>query len=229
GFRGPGPNNATPVDEASFCFNTAHCLNAEYVYKQRRMLCVSAQYFRTGVAYSRGVSRGAFDFSGTTEYPYPNNTKYGGDFSKPALLNVVNLGIGIKFFNKGFLAPVGIYKKFEVLYMMETLKYNNTNFLSKNTSVYPPVDTAITEGEGMYKYKNVAFAFTLGNQRALSDKIILDYGIRISYTPAVNFATLLAGDEFINDMHGEYRRAVNFRVFREQLINFHIGISFLAF
>ena len=228
GFRGPGPNAADPAGQSSFCLNNVNCLNVEYAYAERRMLCLSTQYLRTGIAYDNGIHDGVFDAASSRDYPYPGGSKYGGDFSKPALLSSLNFGLGIKMFKRGFIAPVGRYKKIEFLFLLETVKYDNTNFriVDPNNS---DETIAYTAGNGIYKYKNVAISYTIGNQRVLFDKLILDYGLRFAYTPGVNIISYVAETESVGDMSGVYRFASRTRIFREQLINIHIGLGFLAF
>jgi len=231
GFKGPGPNNSASADDASFTLNNAHCLNFDYAYKQRKMVCLSAQYIRTGLAYDKGIqndydlwdfaSSGTSSYS-TVEYPYPGETKYVGSFSKPALLTSVNMGIGVKMFKNGFIAPTGRYRKLEVVLLFEKLKYDSQNFSTVD-------DTLKVLGKGEYSYKNIAFAYTMGKQRILNDKFVLDFGIRFAYTPAMNIITIAAGDEFANNVESYFRRASNLRMARQQLVNFHLGIGFLAF
>ena len=79
-----------------------------------------------------------------------------------------------------------------------------------------------------YSYNNVSVAYTVGKQRILGDKIVLDYGLRFAYTPAANIVTL-AGFDTVKDIEDYYRRESRMRMFRQQLINFHVGIGFLAF
>jgi hypothetical protein len=194
------------------------------------MICLSGQYIHTGIAYDNGKVNDGFWgglFNSASETPYPNNNKYTGDFSKPALLRSVNIALGLKTFGSGFIAPVGKYNKFEVVLMFETVTYNKDKFehLDPNNS---GVFVKENLGKGEYLYKNVSFAYTIGKQRILADKIVIDYGLRIAYTPAVNIITL-AGFDTVNDIEDYYRRESRMRMFRQQLINFHLGIGFLAF
>lgn len=229
--KGPGPLNANPADEASPTLNNVHCLNLEYVYKERKMVCVSGQYLLTGVAYSNGTTNGTFFgemFGNEDQYPYPGGYKYAGNFSKPALLRSFNLSLGIKTFKKGFIPPVGRYRKLEVLMFFEKIKYDYQNFAHADPNDYD-LTVKGSLGKGEYSYKNVAFACTFGYQRILNDKISLDYGIRFAYTPALNIITIAAGDEYTTNVTAYFRRESNLRIAREQLINVHLGIGFLAF
>lgn len=229
GFKGPGPIQSGYLDEYSFTLNNAHCLNFEYAYKQRKMVCFSGQYIRTGVAYDRGGHDGFLDAASYREYPYPDGARYGGDFSKPALLTSTNLGIGVKTFKSGFIAPVGKYRKIEMLLMFENITYDKDNFKKSSSIDDPSQDTLVTLGVGKYSYRNVSFSYTFGRQRVIKDKIVLDYGIRFAYMPALNIITLAAADEYVNDVEKYFRRQSNLRLARQQLVNFHLGFGFLAF
>lgn len=230
GFKGPGPNNSAPADDASFTLNNAHCLNFEYAYKQRKMVCLSAQYIRTGLAYDRGIRNEFFDSGSSGDYPYPGGSRYAGSFSKPALLTSVNFGLGVKMFKNGFIAPTGRYRKLEVVLLFEKLKYDSQNFMVDVDNYESTADDTIKVlGKGEYSYKNIAFAYTIGKQRILNDKFVLDFGIRFAYTPSMNIITIAAGDEFTYNVESYFRRASNLRMARQQLVNFHLGIGFLAF
>ncbi len=113
---------------------------------------------------------------------------------------------------------------------LETVKYDNENFYITNYdsySGYAGTETKVTEGSGMYRYKNFALVFTKGKQRVIADKIVLDYGLRFALTPGAISSFLELSDR--RGMSVDFRDASTFRLFREQLVNFHIGIGFLAF
>jgi hypothetical protein len=229
--KGPGPMSAQPSNEFSPTFNNAHCVNIEYALNQRKMICFSGQYIRTGIAYDDGkVGDGLFagSFIYETETPYPNNNRYTGSYSKPALLSSINVAIGLKAFGSGFIAPVGRYNKFEVILMFETVKYDYKKFEHQDPNSSYGVYVKGNLGTGEYSYNNVAVAYTVGKQRVLGNKIVLDYGLRIAYTPAANIVTL-AGFDTVKDIDDYYKRESRMRMFRQQLINFHLGIGFLAF
>lgn len=232
GLKGPGAINAGPSDESSPTLNNVHCLNLEYVYKQNKIVCLSGQYLRTGIAYDKGTYNdglmGFFSSSGR-EYPYPNGSKYIGNYSKPALLSSVNFSFGLKSFKRGFVAPVGRYRKMEVVLLFETVKYDYKNFAQPDPNSSSSEPVRIDLGSGQYSYRNVSFAYSFGKQRILNDKFVLDYGIRFAYTPAINIITIAVAEEYITTVENYYRRVANLRIARQQLINFHLGIGFLAF
>lgn len=136
----------------------------------------------------------------------------------------------MKRYKRGFLAPVGLYRKFEAVFIFEKLKYDYQNFAipDQNSGNYPYASIKDPLGEGEYKFFNMSFACTFGKQTALNDKFVLDYGIRLAYCPALNIITLAAADEY-SRATGYFRRESNLRVAKQQLVNIHIGIGFLAY
>jgi hypothetical protein len=229
GLRGPGPWNAGPSDESSFTINRANCLNAEYVLNDKRMICISGQFINTGLAYDR-ESRSEFFLTQHDAFPYPDQYRYTGNFSKPASLHSRNLSVGIKTFRKGFIAPVGRYRKIEVVLLFEKLRYDYHNFGERDPNAVNENDYIKKDyGAGEYNFRNIAFAYSFGYGRVLADKFVLDYGIRFAYCPALNIVNALSEGEFTTSAESYFRHESNLRIAKEQLINLHIGIGFLAF
>ncbi len=228
GIRGPGPNRSNYLDERSFTINRVHCLNFDYVYKQRKIICLSAQYLRIGVAYDRGSNEGFFSSASQTDYPYPGSTRYTGDFKKPAVLSSINIAMALKLFREGFVAPVGTYQKFEMLMLFEKIQYDNAKF-AKPVSDNQAEDVAQLNGEGEYNYLNFALVYSVGKQRVLRDKFVLDYGVRAAITPAMNIISVTSLNDRYSTMEMYYKRHSNARISNQQLLNFYLGIGFLAF
>ena len=83
-------------------------------------------------------------------------------------------------------------------------------------------------GKGEYNYKNFALVYSFGRQLVLKDKIFLDYGLRVAYTPLFNiFSAIQMNDPGTIEEH--FKNETRSRIFREQLFNLHFGIGFLAF
>ena len=138
-FKGPGLFNSGPRSNFNPGMNTVSCLNLDYTAKNRLNYFVTIQYLRTGIAYktrSTSLGGGSGTNTGGLVYPYPNEStadapngfsapstsRYGGDFSKPAILSSVNFGGGIKLFKQGCLAPIGSYIKLELLGILRNCK-----------------------------------------------------------------------------------------------------------
>lgn len=231
GLKGPGANSAAPKHLFSSTINYTHCLNFEYAIKQRNNVCLSLQYFKTGIAYDKGKAGFFVSENGTGEHCYPDEVAYRGNFGFPVQLSSFNFGLGYKMFKKGFIAPVGKYQKFEFLLLFEKVKYDYKNFSMADPDNFNSPDIPLTAyGLGEYNYRNVTLTYTMGKQRILFDCIVLDYGLRAGFTPAgvgaVIFDDLIAN---VDTIEGHYKKESRKRVFRHQLINFHLGIGFLAF
>ena len=231
GPKGPGPISAAPRHLFSSTINNTHCLNFDYAIKQRINVCLSVQYFKTGIAYDKGKEGFFVSESGTGEYCYPDRVAYRGNFGVPIQLSSVNIGLGYKLFHRGCIAPIGGYQKFEFLLLFEKVKYDNKKFMMADPDNYNNPDIPIAAyGLGEYNYRNVALTYTVGKQRVFFNCITVDYGLRMGITPAgigaVVFDDLISG---IDTIEGRYRKDSRKRVFRHQLINFHLGIGFLAF
>lgn len=229
GPKGPGANISAPRHLYSSTINYTHCLNFDYAIKQRINVFLSLQYFKTGIAYDKGRAGFFVSDHGLGEYCYPDRTAYRGDFNVPAQLSSFNIGLGYKLFNRGFVAPVGKYQKFEFLLLFQKVKYDNKKFVMADPDSWNAPDIPIAAyGPGEYNYKNVVFTYTIGKQRVLFDRIVLDYGLRMGVSPAAVGAVVF--EDLISDsLEGYYKKESRKRTFRHQLINFHLGIGFLAF
>ena len=115
-----------------------------------------------------------------------------------------------------------------MLILFENVKYDSKHF-KKSISSDPSEDTLFTLGKGEYSFKNICFVYTIGKQNIINDKFVLDYGLRFGWTPAANVVTIFSGEDFVNTTEQYFRHAVNMRIFRQQIFNFHLGIGFLAF
>ncbi len=144
-------------------------------------------------------------------------------------LRTFNLGLGLKFFRKGTLAPIGKYNKLELLLLLTKLTYGDNSFIS--TEYNYGTTTRISKGTGNYNFTTFGVVYTTGRSRVLFNKLVLDYGLRLGVVPPGILAFFLGdiGDGGQGQFESTLNRQVNFRLFREQLVNFHIGLGFLAF
>lgn len=224
----PSIIGATP--SGSFGLNYTHCLNLDYVIRKRTVLCVSAQHFNTGMYFNRTIYSNTFDGFGyqqEVQYDYDPVVRY-----QPMQVSVNTVGLGFKFFSNGTLAPVGKYKKLELLVMRGNVFYGQKAFTFYN-DVTSEVERA-SIGKGEYTYNSFALAYTIGAQRILANCIVLDYGIQFAVTPNVIAGALADDGNYVyatneSEIRNAFKYDYNNRLFRHQAINLHIGIGFLAF
>lgn len=227
---GPGAN--ADASSGTIGLNTTHCANLDFVIKTRTVLCLSLQKSNTGVVPSNlteEIYDGFNTYNFVTYYYSPKPYK-------PMQLSSTNIALGFKFFQSGTIAPVGKYKKLELLFMMNKLTYSNTAFQYYDTYNSSAGLTSKKIGKGVYTYKTLAIAYTMGRSRVLFDRVVLDYGLRIGVVPEPIITFVL--NDFFDDgssssttllnVGEHYRKDVKGRLFRSQLLNLHIGLSLLA-
>jgi hypothetical protein len=216
-----------------FAFNDKSLLGVEYVRAKRRVIGLAAEYMRTGLSGSDYL-----------RYSYPESSYYqitGSDtilsgqntgtyfFGNEAFLPIRNTGLSLywKFFSKHYIAPWGKYQRIDIgimqywtkktdmgefTYVTQQQYYNNNNGTS-NTVTRTVTTTATIGDEIRYKAYKVGYGF--GNQRIFNDKIIVDYGIKLS--------TVFRFDPtyYLPDR-------VRARINAASSVMFNIGIGFLA-
>jgi hypothetical protein len=216
-----GPTAA--ADDAGF--NTTHCFNAEYTIKSKTNLCFSFQTFETGVRMNQEFHSTTY-ISSTGEYQEITSSYVP---TLPMQLRTYSGGIGFKFFTSGSLAPVGKYKKLELLIMFSNLTYDRNGFRYYDPNTSKTVKTSI--GTGDYNFKTFALTYTIGRQRVFFNTIVLDYGMQVGVVPVGLLATLNGAEDFVqlNGYEDVFRSDTNQRLFRYQLFNLHLGLGFLAF
>lgn len=227
---GIGPSANASSSSGEIGLNTTHCLNLEYTIKNRTNFCLSIQKLKTGmnpsemyVEYYDGFNYSSFTATYSVK-PY-----------KPMQINSFNIGLGFKFFQSGTLAPIGKYKKVELLMLFNHLEYKRNSFLyydyNSSQSVYGQF------GTGDYQFNTVALSYTMGRSRVLFDRLVFDYGIRFGIVPAAVFTTLFYEERdnystaYVSsiEIKNQFRNDTYTRLFRYQAINFHLGLSFLTF
>jgi hypothetical protein len=228
-----GPTANAESSEPALGINTTHCLNLEYTIKRRTNFCFSLQTGKTGM--DPGILE-KIEYDGLNGYSTVANYTYGTNPYQPMQIRSVNIGFGFKFFQQGSLAPIGKYKKIEALWMVNHLTYKTTAF----TSYYGSSAQTGAIGTGDYVFNNIALTYTMGRSRVLFDKMVLDCGIRLGVLPSpvlnVVFSDILefgssSSSSYYSPTYYEdvFKTQVNYRLFRSQLFNVHIGLSFLAF
>lgn len=187
--------------------NTTHVLNLDYVHHRRKAVCLLVQYARTGLNY----------FSG-------NSYKYEGSYAEPVILNSLGIGFGIKLFKRENLAPYGPYVKWEGVMLLNRINYENTKYSRYDAATDKDIPTK--PGSGVIDFQTFAIGFSWGRQRIIKDKFVFDRGIRFLVLPAAS--NRLNAKDYA-PLSSRFESDGIERIFRQQLINFHIGIGFLAF
>lgn len=226
----PTANSSTSGSELGI--NTTNCINLEYTIKSRTNFCLSVQKSKTGTDPGNMF---VDYYDGYNYYSY--NATYSPKPYKPMQINSYNIGLGFKFFNSGSLAPIGKYKKVEILMLLNHLEYNKNAFLIQNSSSTGGAAVYGKFGKGDYNFNTVSVAYTLGRSRVFFDRLVLDGGMRFGFVPAGVLTTLLASEDYeVSSVYTteagirkEFRRDTFTRVFAFQIINIHLGLSFLAF
>jgi hypothetical protein len=219
-----------PAQSYDMGINTTHSFNIEFTIKPRTNFCLSYQMFNTGVTTNH-------TFVNSTQDQYGNVYNVESHFdpvpNKPMELHSNNVCIGFKFFNAGSLAPVGKYRKLELVLMFTELSYPPNSFFTYNYNYGFGGNDGVSRsslGTGNYNFKSFALTYSLGRQRVLFNRLVLDYGLQFGFVPAGVFATLNSEGDFSDASTPEnvFRQETNKRLFRHQLFNFHIGLGFLA-
>jgi hypothetical protein len=217
-FRGPGFLYSTNDKWFSPGLNLVHCFTTDIKLQERVVFCSSLQLMFSGIAYKK---TDLVEYGNGRSYDYPNSARYNGNMSNPMKFVTFNISAGAKVFQKNSKWPEGRYSKLEFVLFLEEVKYKSTKFVNY-------AEQPVAVGSGDYFYKNFAIAYTLGKQEVLFKKFILDYGIRVGFTPMV-IPNYFYNSLLVSNMEMRLRVDSNYRLFREQLLNVHLGLSFLSF
>jgi|GEM_PF-2264564 len=211
------------AQHASPGVNITHCFNLEYVIRNRTMVCVGYQMLNTGTEKTDGY--GYLDATPYGYYDFQTAT-YRPDNRLPMQLKGRNISFGFKFFRRGVLAPAGAYQKLEMIVMSNNVTYQKNGFYPQGS-----LTSRLTLGTGDYDFKNVAFALTLGREHVFFDRVAVDAGLRFGIMPGVVLGKMgdFLFDTSSNSYNTQIQQNANWRLQGTQLINFHIGIGFLAF
>lgn len=226
---GPTANSTSAMGDPGL--NTTHCVNFEYTIKNRTNFCLSIQKSKTGMDPGDIYVQ---EYIGTNSYSY--NLKYDVKPYKPMQISSFNIGLGFKFFQSGTLAPIGKYKTLELLMLFNHLEYKKNGFVYYDSYTNQYVSKQI--GRGDYNFNTIAISYTMGRSRVFFDRLVLDYGLRLGFVPAGVLAVVNADGDFFAETSSnsyytfnerDFRNHTNMRLFRYQIVNIHLGLSFLAF
>lgn len=220
------------TDVAKLRLNSIHCLDFDYIIGTRTSFCFSTQYNTLNLC---GPGTG---------FGYYTNGNEGGDLvyrptdESSIKAQSINLSVGLKLFKKRYLNPYGNYRKIEFVLVNSTMKTDPNAFVweSDYSNHTKPADPNI---QNKYKSKSVVLAYTTGRQRIYYDKLILDFGLRLGFAAGKLYRGLFYVDnsdgyikstETSSDVvDAKLKALAKDAVFESQIINFHIGLRFLAF
>jgi len=194
--------------------NSTYIFTIDYAISRKFNLCLSVNYLKTGVEYE-GVYGNVL-----------GSALYTGSLSTPIQLTSYGASIAFKVFSRGFVAPVGRYKKFDCGISFASGKYNNSMFISSDDG------TPVGGGSGDYKAVGVTFGLTVGRQRIFFDKLTVDYGLRFALTGFISKdqtdsdATTI---DYPSMIHDAIATDCNTRLLHHELVNFVINIGFIPF
>ena len=213
--------NAKSVDPPGI--NSSHCFNLDYVIKNRTSFCVSYQFMKTGMNFDNNIDIE----DAATSY----NLSYEPKSKLPMQLKSNNITLGFKFFKRGNFAPVGKYKKLDLMLMFSTVSYEQNAFTYHDYNSSTQVRR--NYGKGEYNFSTFAIAYTLGRQRVFFNCLVLDYGVQFAATPAGLLGSVLGDNSYYVENGSELEAAIkhqkNVRLVGHQLVNIHLGLGFLAF
>lgn len=224
-------------------FNSRHSFGVDYVRARKRTIGLAVQFLRT-----RKVLEGAAPVS-ITDFQYFYNVSASGDttlnFKAPFPVEAVpnggdilisnrNISLYWKFFGSKYIAPWGNYHRIDFVYMSYKVKQNlvnsatytiydqynmqatgNTNQQARVVSVPPPNDDNT--------YSSFMFAYGVGKQRILYDKVILDFGAQLGFMfSAAGANGRMGGSELFN---ANMQKRIN----NASWFNINIGIGYLAY
>jgi hypothetical protein len=214
--------------DAVEAINFSHGLELDYVIKRRTSLCLGVQFVKTGLSYSNDYH--------VNDYNYPYNY-YGTVYysaNQPVILKSTNVSVGFKFFKRNYIAPFGKYRKLDLVIYLDKVLFDETAFTLDQKNKF-------LINENNYSFKTFGIGYTVGKQRIYFNRLIVDTGIRFGIIPAGIFRVLEIGDisdilELTssssynpNDLERQMKQQANLRLLGSQLVNFHIGIGFLAY
>ncbi len=220
-------SGTVPADKK---MNSTHCLDMDYIVAPRVSVCLSGQFSRMGLfsygnkiyVESRGNSNG-------------NNVEYLPDDESNLYLNTTNISFGIKIFKERYLNPFGRYRKLELIVMMNKVNADENGFYSVNRdygSIVTKTPYPLSSDET--KSKSIVVAYTMGKQRILFNKLVLDWGVRLGINQSYVFRNIgllgaLGGSNYDNSIGRKLKEEAIARTVGSQFINLHLGLRFLAF
>lgn len=101
--------------------------------------------------------------------------------------------INYKFFQNKNVAPVGFYLKTEVGLMRFSINYNRAIYMFNVKNNHNGPITVIPELENKKNYNIICLAATIGKQRIIFDRLVINYGVRFGMAVGLQSSFLRQG------------------------------------
>src|SRR3989344_2048017 len=179
----------------------SHCLKLNYIISKQRELCFSANFSNRKIP---------FDIIGAnyqTEYYFE---KYSS----------IEYALGLRRFNKSKFAPLGAYSKWDATFIDGWVNYKEYTYYEYD--YLNDVSVATIKPGGKVKFKGLGVSYSRGRQRVFSDKYVVDYGVK-------GTLMLISESETKDSHESEIGSQVSGMLNINPIVNFYIGIGFLAF
>lgn len=206
-------------------WNIVHCIDFDYAIKPRVSFCAGVQFSKMDLI-KYGSEFEKYDNGTYTRVLYTPTSK------KDMETKGTNISLGFRFFRRGYLNPYGKYRKIEFILAMNEAVFDKRGFIKKPDYNLPSSIVSVSE----QKYNSLVFAYTIGKQRILFNKLVLDYGVRVglnlNYLFKISFIGQIMdelGDSESQEIDSRIKTAINQRLLGAQFLNAHIGLRFLAF
>ncbi|MFA6923777.1 MAG: hypothetical protein WC223_05925 [Bacteroidales bacterium] len=201
----------------------------------RHSFCIDYVVSRkTSLGFSCNIINTEFLFNKTLQYNYFSQNNSGfeiGTFSNDNYAGQINtkcFGLTFKKFSRNYIAPVGSYVKFELLYITYNVKYNE-NELFSNISNYNGT-TQSPHIKNMSPYNSLAIGITFGKQNVIFNHFIINRGVQFGWVFGKNNLTPSIFDSIDSYNEDNYiRRLSNNRLLWLYAFNAYIGIGYLIF
>ena len=228
-------------------FNSRHSLGVDYVRARKRTIGIAIQHLRT-----RKDFEGSFGSTNIIDYQYSYSVNSAGVKTETGKFPVqpfvqgqggditisnTNFALYWKFFGNKYIAPWGNYHRIDFILMNYKIKDNNINggtyqiqdyyyytatgnseYKYRTVNVPPPVDEKT--------YSGFMFAYGVGKQRILYDKLILDFGAQLGLMFSAAGAE---GRMFEGYGTQTFNANMQKRINNASWFNINIGLGYLAY
>ena len=188
-----------PSENKTF-INYSHSYELQFVKTRKTMLGIGLQNFNSAIFF---------------DYNYEVKNKKFTISSKTAFVSFTR-------FYKNFIAPAGLYYKFDFGIGIIDIKHDSIlNGYVNSSSPY----TMLIE-EKKHRFGNFSGYASFGNRQIISNCFIIDYGFKVGayfITAAENSTASKEQSQFYNFLYSD---TLN-RIFSRQIISIYLGIGFL--